>query len=148
MNHALRVFVVDPDVFHVELVGQYLTNWGCSQVDLFSDFDLAMQAWDLAPQVVVLRSHYAQEITMEMVQRIKQRNPEVYVVCMIEPAQVGWSPLLHQVGVFDHVLLGVGQAISFHRVFDKLMDVRRLLVRYYDAIDSLKDRTTIDKEVL
>ena len=145
MNHALRAFVVDPDVFHVELVGQHLTNWGCSRVDLFGDLDFALQAWELAPEVVVLRAHYSQEITLQMVNSIKHRSPETYVICMIEPMQLEWSPLLQQVGVFDHVVLGVGQSISFKRVFDKLVEVRHLLTRYYNAVGQMDRRTISDK---
>lgn len=134
LNESIRVFVVDPDVFHVELVGQYLINWGCSNVDLFGDLDTAFQAWELDPQVVVLRAHYSEEVTLELVAKIKQRSPETYVVCMLEPVQLDWSQALLHAGVFEHVVLGVGQSISFQRVMDKLIEVRRLLVRYYDAL--------------
>ena len=134
LDQSLRVFAVDPDVFHVELVGEYLRRWGCERLDLFGDLDNAFQSWHLAPQVLVLRAHHGQDETIQMIQQIKQRSAETYVICLLEAAQVNWMPVLSQAGAFDFVVLGLGESVSFERVFRKVQDVQQLLERYYSNI--------------
>lgn len=131
---ALRTYsisVVDKDVFHLHLVGQYLSNLSQTAVQLFTEPTHVLDGYSMQPEVVFLALHAEDATGFACLRDIKKRFPDTYVVAMIRPSGIQLGVDAVGQGAFDYILQDHLEAISLRDVLAKIGQVKDLLETYY-----------------
>lgn len=128
MNH-FKIFVVDDDVYYLNMFKQHLLNLGCENVTLFESGTDCLNHLDEKPDVIFLDHQMDTLNGYEVLKKIKRVNPNLYVVIISaqENMKTAIDSLKH--GAFDYLQKGDDEMMKVEQVLKKIEEVKDLLQR-------------------
>lgn len=122
-----KVFVVDDDRFHLQLMEQILTGHGLEDVTLFENGMDCLLEIHQHPQVVFLDHQMDVYSGYEILKKIKRHNPNIFVVMVSaqEEIQTAIDTLKH--GAFDYLQKGLNLEADVLASLQKIEAVSALL---------------------
>lgn len=123
-NHTLKIFVVDDDVFSVAMYRQHLRNLGYSNVLSFENAGSFLSQLVQEPAIVFL-GHQPGKGT-EMLKKLKQANPDIYVVFISGQDDVQNTIQSLKYGAFDYITKGSNGRMQIEKVVSNILDVMEL----------------------
>lgn len=122
-----KVFVVDDDRFHLELMEQLLSNQGIQEVVLFENGMDCLTEIHQEPGIVFLDHQMDVYSGYETLRKIKRHNPNIFVVMVSaqEEIQTAVNTLKH--GAFDYLQKDVKLEENIVSVLKRIEEVRTLL---------------------
>lgn len=125
----LKIFVVDDDLYYLNLFEQYLTNLGCSNISTFECGTDCLNQLEEKPDVIFL--DYQMDILTgyEVLKKIKRYDPNIYVVMI--SAQEEIKPVVDALkhGAFDYLQKGDNEPQKVREVLSRIMEVQDILKR-------------------
>lgn len=122
-----KVFVVDDDRFHLELMEQLLKNNGVEDVLLFeTGMDCLMEIHQ-NPYLVLLDQQMDVYSGFETLRKIKRHNPNIFVVMVSgqEKIQTAVNTLKH--GAFDYLQKDMKLEDNIISVLQRIEEVKEIL---------------------
>lgn len=122
-----KIFVVDDDPFHLEMMQQILQSIGKEEIMLFRSGVDCLEAIHLNPSVVFLDHHMDVYSGYEILRKLKRHNPNVFVVMVSaqEEIQTAVNTLKH--GAFDYLQKDIHLEENITAVLQRIEDVKKIL---------------------
>lgn len=126
-NISQKIFVVDDDLFHLEIMQQILIDKGAENIQCFQSGVECLNQIHNNPDVVYL-DHQMDEYTgFETLRKIKRYNPNIFVVMVSaqEEIQTAVETLKH--GAFDYIKKDEKLEENVKSVLARIDEVKELL---------------------
>ncbi|MBL0356108.1 MAG: response regulator [Chitinophagaceae bacterium] len=124
-TNTLKISVVDDDVFSLALYRQHLRNLGYSNVDSFESANACLESLEQEPAIIFLGHQKA--AGTELLKKIKQYNPAVYVVVIAGQDDVQNTIQSLMYGAFNYITKGANGRMQIEKVVSRILDVMELL---------------------
>lgn len=126
---ALKIFIVDDDLFSLSLYEQHLKNLGIEDVTGFSNGTDCLDQLILQPDLIFLDHNMDIMNGVEVLRRIKRFNPNIQVVFISGQEDVATAVNSLKYGAFDYIVKGGDDLEKIGRVLQKYTEVKALLPR-------------------
>ena len=120
MQHNKKIFVVDDDLFSLNLYRQELENLGQSDISTFQNGSICLYNLFQKPTIVFL-DYYMNDISgLEVLKKIKRFDPKIHVVMISgqENAQVAVEAM--KFGAFDYLVKGDNEGEKISKVLTRI----------------------------
>jgi polysaccharide export outer membrane protein len=123
----LKIFLVDDDAFYLNLLKQHLSNLGCEQISVFENGTDCLNQLQDNPDVVFLDYSMDALTGIEVLNKIKRNNPNIFVVMI--SAQDNIQPAVNSLkqGAFDYIEKGDDDQSKIKDVLQRIIEVKELL---------------------
>lgn len=127
--NQFKIFVVDDDVYFLNIFKQHLLNLGCENVTLFESGTDCLNQLTEKPDVIFLDHQMDTLNGYEVLKKIKRFDPNMYVVMISaqEDIKTAIDSLKH--GAFDYLQKGDDELKKIEQVLKKIDEVKDLLQR-------------------
>ncbi|PUZ26203.1 response regulator [Chitinophaga parva] len=98
-----KIFLVDDDPFSLTMYGAYLDGQGYKNVSGFASGGTVLEKLKEGPDIVLLDHRPGDMPGLEVLDRIKRYNPNIYVVLMSSQEEKKMAEAAVQAGAFDYI---------------------------------------------
>ncbi len=129
MQNLKKIFVVDDDLFSLNLYRQELENLGQSDISTFQNGSICLYNLFQKPTIVFL-DYYMNDISgLEVLKKIKRFDPNIHVVMISgqENAQVAVEAMKY--GAFDYLVKGDNEGEKISKVLNRISTIESQLKR-------------------
>ena len=120
MEKTAKIFLVDDDLYSLNIYQQTLTNLGYENVSLFLNGTICLNNLQQKP-VVIFLDHNMDELNgFEVLKKIKRFDPNIYVVIVSsqENMQIAIDALKY--GAFDYIIKGDNNMEKMAKVIERI----------------------------
>lgn len=120
MKKLFKVFLVDDDIFSLNIYRQELENIGIKDISLFLNGRICLNNLHLKPKVIFM-DHDMDEMTgFEVLKKIKRVDPSIYIIIVSaqENMKIAVDSLKH--GAFDYLIKGDNEAEKMKQVLERI----------------------------
>ena len=122
-----KIFVVDDDRFHLELMNQILQSKGFEEISLYeSGLDCLLDIHQ-NPYIVFLDHQMDVYSGYETLRKIKRHNPNIFVVMVSAQEEISTAVATLKHGAFDYIKKNDRIEENINTVLDKIEEVKELL---------------------
>jgi DNA-binding NtrC family response regulator len=122
-----KVFVVDDDRFHLELMEQLLSNQGIQDVVLFENGMDCLTEIHQEPSIVFLDQQMDVYSGYETLRKIKRHNPNIFVVMVSAQEEIQTAVNTLKYGAFDYLQKDIKLEDNIVSVLRRIEEVKELL---------------------
>jgi DNA-binding NtrC family response regulator len=126
-KQSKKIFVVDDDIFHLEIMKQLLKEEGIAEVSVFEDGVSALNDIHHNPDVVFLDHQMDVYTGYEVLRKIKRHNPNIFVVMVSAQEDVKTAINTMKYGAFDYLQKDDMLDENVKSVLLKIEEVKELL---------------------
>jgi DNA-binding NtrC family response regulator len=126
-KQSKKIFVVDDDIFHLEIMKQLLQEEGISDVSAFEDGVSALNKIHLNPDVIFLDHQMDVYTGYEVLRKIKRHNPNIFVVMVSAQEDVKTAINTMKYGAFDYLQKDDKLDENVKSVLLRIEEVREML---------------------
>ena len=119
---GLKIFVVDDDLFCLNIYEQHLFNLGYGNVAIFNNGIACLNSLVLKPDVVLLNHRMDILDGLEVLKKIKQTNPGIYVIFISGEGDAETTNKAFRYGAFDFIVKGDDDAQRIKTIMSKIED--------------------------
>jgi DNA-binding NtrC family response regulator len=122
MGNAIKIFVVDSNMFSLLLLQQQLINLHYTDISVFDSSTHCMESISEMPMVVIIHYRIHPDNGIELLQKIKQFNPAIYVVFIASLNDVENALLSIKYGAFDYILKGESAINQLEKILENIKE--------------------------
>ncbi|UII21327.1 response regulator [Fulvivirga ligni] len=126
-KEKMKVFVVDDDIFRTYLYEQHLVNLGFKEVSIYHTGTSCLNALTEEPDIIFLDYHMDDLNGLEVLQKIKRFNPNIYVVLISGQQSMEVAVKSLKIGAFDYIIKEEEELNKIEEVVEKIIKVNKLL---------------------
>jgi DNA-binding NtrC family response regulator len=123
-----KIFIVDDDRFHLELMRQILVGEGFVDISLFESGVECLNQIHLNPDIVFLDHQMDVYSGYETLRKIKRYNPEIFVVMVSAQEEIKTAVDTLKHGAFDYFQKDEMLEENVKQVIRKINEVKELYV--------------------
>lgn len=127
-NTDLKIFLVDDDVFSLTIYRQHLRNLGYKHIAVFENGLDCLNSLAQQPDIIFLDHQMDQLNGVEVLKKIKQFNPDIYVVFISGQSDVQTVINSLKLGAFDYIVKDNNDTGKMEEVLNKINEVKELLL--------------------
>ena len=106
MENRVKIFVVDDDLFTLNIYRQGLENFGYQNITLFLNGTVCLNNLNKKPKVIFL-DHDMNELSgFEVLKKIKRYDPNIYVILVSAQEKMNVAIDALKYGAFDYIIKG------------------------------------------
>lgn len=124
-SKELSIYLVNDDVFYLSILEQIFRNLGYENITLFKNGADCLDKLSEKPDIVFL--DYNMYIGYDSLIKIKQFDPNIYVIMISSNDDLGNTSIAIKLGAFDYIKKGYNISGSIKRVLKKIIEVKELL---------------------
>ena len=126
-QNQFKFFIVDDDIFCINVYEQYLQNLGYNDISYFNNGNDCLNNLDQHPDIIFL-DHNMDDITgFEVLKKIKRYNPNIYVVMVSGQDNMKTAVDALKYGTFDYVIKDSNVCEKMNVVIDKIVAIKEQL---------------------
>lgn len=122
-----QIFVVDDDLFHLEMMKQILYTYGVEEVSTFENGLECLHRIDENPKIIFLDHQMDVYSGYETLRKIKRHNPNIFVVMVSAQEEIRTAVDALKHGAFDYFQKDAQLEGNIGIVLQKIEAVRELL---------------------
>ena len=128
-----KIFVLDSDMFSLNIYEQHLINLGYSDISTFNNSADCFNALIDQPDVIFLDHNINTANAVDVLKKIKRFNPDIYVIFIagLEEVDAVVSSLKH--GAFDFIVRGENDVKKLDSVISRVQRVQLLIKKNTNA---------------
>jgi DNA-binding NtrC family response regulator len=126
-KQSKKIFVVDDDIFHLEIMKQLLKEEGITEVSVFEDGVSVLNDIHHNPDVVFLDHQMDVYTGYEVLRKIKRHNPNIFVVMVSAQEDLKTAINTMKYGAFDYLQKDDMLNENVKSVLLKIEEVKELL---------------------
>ncbi|MBL3656778.1 response regulator [Fulvivirga sediminis] len=126
-KEKMKVFVVDDDIFRTYLYEQHLVNLGFKDISIYHSGTSCLNALTEEPDIIFLDYHMDDMNGLEVLQKIKRFNPNIYVVLISGQQSMEVAVKSLKIGAFDYIIKEEEELNRIEEVVEKIIKVNTLL---------------------
>lgn len=120
METTTKIFLVDDDLFSLNLYRQTLENLGYTDVSLFLNGTICLNHLHQKPRIIFLDHNMDDMNGFEVLKKIKRYDPDIYVVILSAQESMKVAVDSLKFGAFDYIMKGEGEADSMKQVLSRI----------------------------
>jgi DNA-binding NtrC family response regulator len=124
---SVKIFLVDDDVFSLNMTEQHIRNLGYEQVTTFSSGTDCLNNLDKKPDVIFLDHNMDVLNGFEVLKKIKRVDPNTYVVMFSGQENLKTAVDSLKFGAFDYIIKGEDEAAKIADVLQRICNVQEML---------------------
>jgi DNA-binding NtrC family response regulator len=118
--NPMKIFLVDDDMFCLNMYKQHLDNLNYKNVTCFDSGEICLENLADLPDVIFL-DHDMDSITgLEVLKKIKQFNPAIFVVLLSGKASLKTAVNALKFGAFDYIVKGLYEFENISKVLNNI----------------------------
>lgn len=125
----LKVFVVDDDVFYLNILEQYLRNLGLSNIRTFDNGSDCLDHIQEQPDVIFLDYHMENLSGYDVLKKIKRYNSNIFIVMISAQEEIKPAVDTLKHGAFDYIQKGNDELDKLEDVLGRIVEVKDLMER-------------------
>lgn len=122
-----KVFVVDDDRFHLEMMEQVLRNMGMDNISLYLSGVDALKDIHLNPSIVFLDHQMDEFDGFEILRKIRRQNPNIFVVMVSAQEEIQVAVASLKFGAIDYLQKDKFLVTNIEEVVQRIQKVKELL---------------------
>lgn len=126
-SKQLKIFIVDDEVFYLNVLEQHIRNLGYDSVTAFSDGIECLNHITEKPDVVFLDYNMDTLSGYDVLKKIKRFDPNIYIVIISGQVKIGSAVNTLKHGAFDYIQKGDKEEDKIKNVLERIHKVRILL---------------------
>ena len=116
MEKAINIFLVDDDLFSLNIFRQGLENIGYENISLFLNGIICLNNLSQKPDVIFL-DHNMDDLTgFEVLKKIKRVDPNIFVIMVSAQENINIAVDALKYGAFDYIIKGDDEIEKMHQV--------------------------------
>jgi len=119
-NRKLSIFIVDSNLFYLNLYEQSLKNSGYNNISTFINGNDCVNALTEKPNIIFLDSNLENNQSSEILRSIKMADPRIYVVMIIDPGTIKTTINTSNFGISDYIIKGEDELLKVYNIVLKL----------------------------
>ncbi len=121
-----KIFVLDADMFSLNIYEQHLINLGYTHISIYHNVIDFYDDLTFNPDIVFLDHGINFSNGVDILKKIKNFNPDIYVVFIAggDDVQLVISSLKH--GAFDFIVRGENDVITMENVIARILRVKKM----------------------
>ncbi len=124
MENKIKIFLVDDNLFTLNIYNKELDDSGYEDVSLFLNGTLCLNNLHQKPNVIFL-DHNMDDVTgFEALKKIKRFDPNIFVVIVSAQDEMKIAVDALKYGAFDYIIKGEGDVVKMKKVLAKISEVR------------------------
>jgi len=120
MIHVIKVFLVDNDLITLNKYRQGLENIGYKDIHLFLNGVICINNLHLKPYIIFLNHPIDESSGFDVLKKIKQHHPNIYVVIMSNQEDVNLAVDVLRNGAFDYIVKGDNEVSKMSHVIERI----------------------------
>jgi DNA-binding NtrC family response regulator len=125
MENKIKIFVVDDDLFTLNIYRQGLENMGYENITLFLNGTVCLNNLNKKPKVIFL-DHDMNDLTgFEVLKKIKRYNPDIYVVLVSAQEKMTVAIEALKYGAFDYIIKGNDDLDKMQKALFRIEGIER-----------------------
>jgi polysaccharide export outer membrane protein len=128
-NNKIKIFLVDDDLFCLNLYLQGIKNLGYTNVSSFNNGIGCINNLDQNPDVVFLDHNMDNLNGFEVLKKIKSFNPNIYIVMVSAQADIKTAVNSFKYGVFDYIVKGDNELKKIENVLLRITEIQNILIK-------------------
>ncbi len=126
-SKQLKIFVVDDEVFYLNILEQHIRNLGYETITTFNNGTDCLNQITGKPDVVFLDYSMDTLTGYDVLKKIKRYDPNIYIVMISgqEDIKSAVDTLKH--GAFDYIQKGDMEEEKIKHVLERILEVKELL---------------------
>ena len=129
INKLDKIFIVDDDELTSNVYGQHLNRLGFDDVHIFNDGLYCLNALIDEPTIIFLDHQMDNVNGMEVLQKVKRFNPNIYVVFVSGQEDISTAVDALKHGAFDYIIKGANDLTAISEVLTKINNVNMMLTK-------------------
>lgn len=122
-----KIYLLDGNLFYMNIFQQHLVNLGYSDISTFSDPWECFENLNPAPDIIFYDHGADFNKGLEVLKMIKGRNPDIYMIFICGQDAVETVIQSLKYGAFDYFVKGDNDVKNIESVLNKIRRVRELL---------------------
>jgi DNA-binding NtrC family response regulator len=123
----LKLFLVDDDLFCLKMYELHLGVLGYQDIEIYLSESACLNDLSLKPDVIFLNECIDMSNGPGLLKKIKQFNPDIYVVFICAPEKVEHTAKMLQYGAFDYIVKGDDDLDAMKAILSKIKAIKELL---------------------
>lgn len=131
---APKIFLVDDNAFHLELVAKTLNDNGISNITTFLNGFDALENLHLHPDIIFLDHDMGSISGFETLRKIKRQNPNIFVVMVSGQETISAAVESLKFGAIDYIQKNEEMSDKIVEVLQKIENVKAMLKKNKPSI--------------
>lgn len=124
MEKSINIFLVDDDLFSLNIYRQGLENLGYNKVSLFLNGTICLNNLNKKPDIIFL-DHNMDDLTgFEVLKKIKRYDPNVFVVIVSAQENMKIAVDALKYGAFDYIIKGDKEIEKMQNVIERMESIK------------------------
>jgi DNA-binding NtrC family response regulator len=128
-NNKIKIFLVDDDLFCLNIYQQGIKNLGYANVSSFSDGRGCIDNLNQRPNVVFLDHNMDNLNGFEVLKRIKSFDPNIYIIMVSAQEDVKTAVSSFKYGVFDYIVKGNNELKKIENVLLRITEIQNIRLK-------------------
>lgn len=129
MENSVSIFLVDDDLFSLNIYRQGLENLGYQKVSLFLNGTICLNNLNQKPDIIFL-DHNMDDLTgFEVLKKIKRYDPNVFVVIVSAQENMKIAIDALKYGAFDYIIKGDNEIEKMQNVIERMESIKQEIKR-------------------
>lgn len=120
MKKQFKVFLVDDDIFSLNIYRQTLENIGIKDISLFLNGRICLNNLHLKPKVIFLDHNMDDMTGFEVLKKIKRVDPNIYIIIVSAQENMKIAVDALKYGAFDYLIKGDNESEKMKKVIDRI----------------------------
>ncbi len=128
-SESLKIFVVDDELFYLNIFGRYIRNNGYDDVSIFQSGTECLNNLHRKPDVVFLDYKMDTMSGYDVLKKIKRFDPNIFVVMISSQNEIKPAVDTLKHGAFDYIQKGDSEEEKIKEVLNRILEFRDLMER-------------------
>jgi DNA-binding NtrC family response regulator len=128
-NNKIKIFLVDDDLFCLNIYQQGIKNLGYTDVSSFSDGRWCIDNLYQRPNVVFLDHNMDNLNGFEVLKRIKSFDPNIYIIMVSAQEDIKTAVSSFKYGVFDYIVKGNNELKKIENVLLRITEIKNIRLK-------------------
>ena len=120
MEKSAKIFIVDDDLFTLNLYRQTIENLGFENISLFLYGSVCLNNLQQKPSLIFLDHNMGDLSGFEVLKKIKRFDPNIYVVIVSAQENMHIAIDALKYGAFDYIIKGDNELEKMQMVIDRI----------------------------
>lgn len=122
-----KIYLLDDDMFYINIFQQHLFNLGYHDVSTFSDPFACFEKGNPVPDIIFYDNGVDFLKGLEVLKKIKRQTPDIYMIFLCWPEDVETVIQSLKYGAFDYLVKSENDVQNIELVLSKINRVQELL---------------------
>jgi DNA-binding NtrC family response regulator len=124
-NEDLKIFLVDDDIFSLNLYSQHIINLGYRDVYLFEKGMDSLESLEENPTIIFLDHNMDDMLGLDVLKEIKRINPGIYVVMISAQENVQVAIDAVKYGVFEYIIKTEDVPAKMEAIIHRIVEIQK-----------------------